>query len=460
MASKVRHQLAGNINSATEIHDNFLKELLSGRTGDVTSSPNLSSNEYNEALNYMAQQIQYAREVVLSTSQSKHAPSWELLSKDYRPEEGKSAQTCWQKIMNDAGCLAIRIADAFESEPTPHSATQQNTLSGAPNAPELISRRLELARPAVRALRLYLLAQLYLLRVDVNDAALSTSEVVFDAKTVGARIRRPTQRRFRRISREERDERTISSTRLNWKSPLGVINRIEVHIRQYNAKVSTWRIKAWLPPGELHRSDAYTFNNWRSDFGAINATEPGWGTTTRYVRVLLRFLRYKADFLGWLDSLWRLAPQTERAGGFLVIAIVAILRFIRAILLIPLCLVQLFVVVAFQIMTFIALRPAIFAYMTVFTIPFFAALHFADDYLFSQNIDGCTSATAAPNVFIALQNNFVPDAFSSMVTLTSLGGGIIHCGRFANLLIAAESLTGYFLLSILAGLIFTWLTNP
>lgn len=84
-------------------------------------------------------------------------------------------------------------------------------------------------------------------------------------------------------------------------------------------------------------------------------------------------------------------------------------------------------------------------------VPVFTALYFVDGlYNTSHPRNSCIPVTWS-------LGSLKHQAYFAVVNLTSLGDGTTTCGPFTNMIISAESLTGYFLLSLLAALLFEWL---
>jgi hypothetical protein len=86
-----------------------------------------------------------------------------------------------------------------------------------------------------------------------------------------------------------------------------------------------------------------------------------------------------------------------------------------------------------------------FMSVVAITVTTFAGVYFVDDA-----VPGCgrTTWTLA---------SFWRYVYYSVTNLTSLGANPGHCGPYRGIIISVESLFGFFLLSVLAAMLYTWL---
>jgi hypothetical protein len=250
------------------------------------------------------------------------------------------------------------------------------------------------------------------------------------------------------------------------------------HRHVYRKQTRKWRLPAILPPGDPELEDSVAYDAWRGDFGRARDGELGWNAFTRAVPVLLRFQRFKMQYLAMWRATWhplkapshRLVrwrwrssghsrPATEPSYGFISSRLVSRAWQVLRVMFWPLRLLFVLgwgvVTGLFWLLTLLALNPAWFVTLTISTIPAYSILYFVDGIL---NIPSSMTNECEPIKWSL--HSFGRAIYYAIVNLTSLGStGSGPCGHFTGAIISAESLTGYFLLSLLAAMFFSWLTN-
>lgn len=102
---------------------------------------------------------------------------------------------------------------------------------------------------------------------------------------------------------------------------------------------------------------------------------------------------------------------------------------------------------AFGLTTGFGLKPSRFAGTTFLTIVVFSVAYFAD-----AAVSGCAGQAWS-------LGDFPRNIYYAVANLTGVGALPSGCVRDAGAIISAESLMGYFLLSVLAAMLFAWLTD-
>lgn len=184
--------------------------------------------------------------------------------------------------------------------------------------------------------------------------------------------------------------------------------------------VRKWRIGRALPRGELEAVYAADYNAWSRDFNDLHEDELGWGRFARYISSELRFRHYSFQ----LRQRWKEVPSAP-------------------IQLMPLRFIWALFVQGFKWTTGFGLKPVRFAVTTFLTLVTFTLLYFVNDLY--------TGLAVSPK---SVMNNL----YVAVVYLTSVGTDHPPAG-FAPALIGVESILGYFLLSVLAAMLFAWFTD-
>lgn len=211
--------------------------------------------------------------------------------------------------------------------------------------------------------------------------------------------------------------------------PQDVIRDFTAARRQYNRQITAWKLTRALLPGEREATDATEYNTWSRDFARARDAELGWGPFARAVSSELRYQCHKMELRQrWIEVLH---PHP----GFLALALTPV-RFVLALAL-----------WIFKATTGFGLKPGRFALTAGATVFTFSALYFADDALVHCQGVQWTA------------DSYWHEIYNAVANLTSVGVTPGPCGPATGALISVESLIGYFLLSVLAAMLFSWLTD-
>jgi hypothetical protein len=186
------------------------------------------------------------------------------------------------------------------------------------------------------------------------------------------------------------------------------------------AVARSWGIARALPRGEFEAIHALNYGMWSHEFVNISEDELGWGRFSHRIGVELRYSRYSFE----LSQRWAEVGSPPIP--------LAVPRVAWALL-----------VEAFKGVAGFGLKPVRFATTAVLTLLLFTTLYCLNDIWVHIAL---TRERVAHNLYIAI------------VYLTSVGSGSQPQG-FAPVLIAVESVLGYFLLSVLAAMLFAWFTD-
>lgn len=256
------------------------------------------------------------------------------------------------------------------------------------------------ARQAALALRLMLLARWCAVRASVNLSA----------------------------AREDGVDQSITQ-------PADVLDKFDRALKDYLGQVRAWRLRSYLASGELDTRDEEALHSWESDFGYAEREEFGWSRFAPTFATELRYRRYLVqEHRRWRELLFgHNRPRTLRS---LVLGL-------------PLLFIRLLGAVGFYLFgltTGYGLKPRRFAGAVALTILTFSVLYFADDFVLSQCGGQLNVRSYGQSLYFAVAN------------LTNVGANGI-CGSHQGVLVSVESLIGYFLLSVLAAMLFAWLTG-
>lgn len=196
-------------------------------------------------------------------------------------------------------------------------------------------------------------------------------------------------------------------------------------ITRYDAQVRAWSLRRDLPPGWKEAGDATSYSSWSRDFGRPRDAEIGWSPYARAVGSALRFQSHRME----LRQLWSETWRGKRG------------------LLTPIALLGAVALWAFGLTTGFGLKPSRFAGTTFLTIVVFSVAYFAD-----AAVSGCAGQAWSVG-------DFPRNIYYAVANLTGVGALPSGCVRDAGAIISAESLMGYFLLSVLAAMLFAWLTD-
>lgn len=279
-------------------------------------------------------------------------------------------------------------------------------------SPKDVELRRMRANRVLTGLRLMLLARMYSVRADINGL-----------------LEMPV------IERE----------RSRYQSVQDVLSAFDLAFKQYRAQVHTWNLGKTLRHGELIEGDATAIDAWSREFGQARDQEYGWNQFARHVGKELRYRRDTLDMrLRWTEVVYRREPDDIPRSRLRLVRF-RLRRFISAI---PARLVSLgwaLATTAFMIAGF-GRKPGRFAANIASVILAFSILYFGDDYLLTQCAGQATLRHYGHALYLAVAN------------FTNLGGSG-SCGPFQGALVSVESLIGYFLLSVLAAMLFVWLTD-
>jgi hypothetical protein len=182
----------------------------------------------------------------------------------------------------------------------------------------------------------------------------------------------------------------------------------------------SWRLTDALSRGELEATTALNYGMWGHEFLAISEDELGWGRFSRRIALELRYQRHCFE----LRQRWKEIGSSP-------------------ILLAPFRVLWAIVVETFKWVAGFGLKPARFAVTAVLTLVIFTTLYCLNDVLLSMPL---TLGRVGHNLYTAI------------VYLTSVGSDQTPKG-FAPALVSVESILGYFLLSVLAAMLFAWFTD-
>lgn len=236
----------------------------------------------------------------------------------------------------------------------------------------------------------------------------------------------------------------ITDGRNRYQDVQDVLEGFDLAFKQYRAQVRSWQLEEVLRHGELIEGDAAAVDAWSREFGQARDQEYGWN---QFARTVGKELRYRRDKLGmrlrWLEVLHRREPDS------VPLAHIGRLRYRgkRLISAIPVRLANLawaLATTAFMIAGF-GRKPGRFALNVALTILAFSVLYFGDEYLVTH----CAGQPTLRNYGHAL--------YLAVANFTNVGAAV--CGPFQGALVSVESLMGFFLLSVLAAMLFVWLTD-
>jgi hypothetical protein len=199
-----------------------------------------------------------------------------------------------------------------------------------------------------------------------------------------------------------------------------IVRQVRNRLQLVESFAQTLRFHRALLPGELEAGFAVVYGEWSVDFAHATEDELGWGLFARPVSLELR---YRRDVFEQRQR-WREVLTAP--------ALAAPLRVIWAVF-----------GEAFKWMTGYGRKPARFLVTACLTILMFTALYGLNDYAHGAALSPQQVGT---------------DLYTTIVYLTSVGSDRTLVG-FAPALVCVESLLGYFLLSVLAALLFTWFAD-
>lgn len=371
--------------------------------------------KYAEVVDYLAGQVAAARNAILYPEQP--APQPHLLAEVYAPpgsplfgDTGDSSDPNlsrtvvdgWKRLIHDLSEAAGDLESSFATLAGDHSATKA-------------SIRALRAAQAVTMLRLWLLARFCEVRAQVNMDAVKI-EVFED---------RPREKKLR---------------------PRDAVDAFEKARRSYETRVRRARVTRALGRGNWQAGDARAFESWRGEFGRPRDSELGWGGVARAARIILRYHQYRKRFVSWWLTLWTLTSSKAGVQGFLRSVIRVPVRLVWLLICLPVVAVRAISILLLKFMTHLSLQPERFALVTMMTVPAFTLLYIIDDLL-SRHVNH------------TLCHDLQWSLYYAIVNLTSLGSNDTACGPLTHYIVSAESLTGYFLLSVLAAMFFSWLTD-
>jgi hypothetical protein len=194
-----------------------------------------------------------------------------------------------------------------------------------------------------------------------------------------------------------------------------IVQAYQTKLREFDAALrNTWSERK---PFTKRFGDAEQFRSWSKEFGQDKISpdiEPGWEIqATSAERELYFHYREALRREHWL------------AGRSISAIIMWIFKFIAG----------------------YGFHPEYTAYITLFAILGFGALHGLDDFG-----SGCVVKTSHTETIQTILEKIQYYFSVSVSSLTSLGSVTTPCGRFHGVLLASETLFGYFLLAILTTL--------
>lgn len=255
------------------------------------------------------------------------------------------------------------------------------------------------ARQAALALRLMLLARWCAVRANVNLSA-------------------------------ARDDGVDESTA----QPGDVLGKFDRALKDYLLQVRSWRLRSYMAAGELDSRDEEALHSWESDFGHAEREEFGWSRFAPMFATELRYRRYRTqERRRWRELIFgHNRPRTLRS----------VLLSLPSLLFRLLGAVGFYV---FRVTTGYGLKPRRFTGTVAVTILSFSILYFIDDY-------GISTCGGQPTL-----RNYGHALYLAIANFTNVGGSV--CGPLQGALVSVESLFGFFLLSVLAAMLFVWLTD-
>lgn len=216
-------------------------------------------------------------------------------------------------------------------------------------------------------------------------------------------------------------------------------------VKQYDRQLREWWVGFALPVGWKDGGDAYAYDLWSQTFSEEVPGEEGWSSFPRLFNRELRYLRSRSSlrqrfheaplvFLSVLkDKWWR------RILFFLPRVLLSVVLFLWNAVIITL-------LWFFKLTCGFGFRPRRIAGTVASVIPLFTGIYFADDTL----IDRCSSPSG---------QQIASSLYNAITNLISLGGAPALCGAHIGIIASVETLIGYFVLSILAAMLFIWLTD-
>jgi hypothetical protein len=182
----------------------------------------------------------------------------------------------------------------------------------------------------------------------------------------------------------------------------------------------SWGVTGALPRGEPEATYALNYGMWSHDFLTISEDELGWGRFSHRIAADLRYRRYSFE----LHQRWQEIGSSP--------ILLAPLRFVWALLM-----------EAFKWVAGFGLKPVRFAVTAVLSLLLFTSLYWLSDALQGPSVK---------------PKSLAEDLFTAVVYLTSVGSNQTP-GGVGHVLVAVESVLGYFLLSVLAAMLFAWFTD-
>jgi len=354
---------------------------------------------YSYILNRVVTQMYAARDSILFPDQI--PPSTVTLEPCYAAAAADGDYSAgWSRLASDAGNVARHLVQDFREASKGRAAKDK-------------AMRRERASQTVLALRLMLLARFYELRATINQNV-AEREVLED----------PFQRQ-----RE-------------------VIKEMKQALDDYDEQVRAWELDREVAPGWKASTDASSLNVWSRDFGRAHEAELGWSPFARTIGTELRFQRHRVELRERWGEVLHVSWRRTRVQSRLQAALWRFFHFIGYVLFMPLRLITAGAFWIFGLTTGFGLKPTRFAATTMIVIGLFSSLYFADSVL-----SACDGATWAVE-------SYLPNLFYAVSSLTGLGAAIPKpCSTYTGALVSLESLIGYFLLAVLAAMLFSWLTE-
>jgi hypothetical protein len=358
---------------------------------------------FQDAITRFKGQLSEARNSLLFPDQE--SPSRARLADCYLVEPGaleasssstvSTINSSWRSLMSDACHLTLAIANEYQNLPA--------------RAPERELRAIQI----VDALRQLLLSRICAMRANINQNVWEEESALVQ--------------RFAR--------------------PIDALEKLRVLHADYNRQVRKWALHLDMVRGEKEIADAIAYNSWRSDFGHPHDRELGWGPFARVTRLELRYLRYKMELVAWEKSLWNIGyPVTQGQVAALRASLHVSLRAIENTALSLTWPFRKMFLGWLSLVTRLSQRPGVFTTSIALTVLTFSVLYFIDDFILSNCGGRVSPFSYAHTLYYAVAN------------FTSVGASGT-CGPYSGLLISSESLFGYFLLSVLAAMIFTWFAD-
>jgi len=358
------------------------------------------TNDYDDILQFYAGQVNAAGESLLYPRA--HQTQSSQLDSCYLETEPHLLIQAWKGLISDIGHVAADINSSLKTV-----VRQRDLLSR-------INRR-RLACQLVFAMRLMLLARLYCERADSNIVAKRIMTEAMPAESLPLPRGRMMQKKL------------ISA------------------VKQYDRQLREWWVGFALPVGWKDGGDAYAYDLWSQTFSEEVPGEEGWSSFPRLFNRELRYLRSRSSlrqrfheaplvFLSVLkDKWWR------RILFFLPRVLLSVVLFLWNAVIITL-------LWFFKLTCGFGFRPRRIAGTVASVIPLFTGIYFADDTL----IDRCSSPSG---------QQIASSLYNAITNLISLGGAPALCGAHIGIIASVETLIGYFVLSILAAMLFIWLTD-